>query len=142
MDQYLLGIVVTEFSPEISEPMLAAAQDEAIILGVEIATVSHVRGAYEIPLITDELLRKEHITSVVVLGFIERGETLHGEVMAHAVSTSLLESSLKHEKSIGYGIIGPGASREQADSRKEPYARAAVRAAVESTSVLRDIRKV
>ncbi|WP_213807202.1 6,7-dimethyl-8-ribityllumazine synthase [Granulicella sp. dw_53] len=141
MDPNLIGIVVAEFSPDISEAMLMAARDETTILGVEIAIVSHVHGAYEIPLIADALLRKEHVTSVVVLGFIEKGETQHGEVMAHTVSTLLLNSSLQHEKAIGYGIIGPDASWDQANTRKELYARAAVRAAIASTSVLRDIRE-
>lgn len=141
MDRYSLGIVVTEFNPDVSEAMLAAAHDEAAVLGIEIVTVSHVPGAYEIPLIADELLKDTDITSVVVLGFIERGETQHGEVMAHAVSSSLLDSAVKHQKAIGYGIIGPGASLEQADHRKEPYARAAVRAVVASTKALRSIRK-
>jgi 6,7-dimethyl-8-ribityllumazine synthase len=141
MDRDSLGIVVTEFNSDICETMLAVAQDEAAVLGVEITTVSHVPGAYEIPLIVDELLKHTDITSVVVLGFIEKGETQHGEVMAHAVSSSLLVSSVKHQKAIGYGIIGPGASLEQADHRREPYARAAVRAAVASTQALRNIRK-
>jgi 6,7-dimethyl-8-ribityllumazine synthase len=141
MDRDLLGIVVTEFNSDISEAMLTAALNEATSLGAEIVSVSHVPGAYEIPLITEELLKNEDITSVVALGFIEKGETQHGEVMAHTVSTSILNSSVKHGKAIGYGLIGPGASLEQANHRKEPYARAAVRAAVASTSVLRDIRK-
>jgi 6,7-dimethyl-8-ribityllumazine synthase len=105
-----------------------------------VVTVSRVRGAYEIPLITEALLKQAVITSVVVLGFIEQGETQHGEVMAHTVSTLLLNSSMKHGKAIGYGIIGPGASLEQAYYRKEPYARAAVQAALASTGVLRTIR--
>jgi len=141
MDRDLLGIVVTEFNSGISEAMLTAALNEAASLGAEIVSVSHVPGAYEIPLITEELLKNADITSVVALGFIEKGETQHGEVMAHTVSTSILNSSVKHGKAIGYGLIGPGASLEQANHRKEPYARAAVRAAVASTRVLRDIRK-
>jgi 6,7-dimethyl-8-ribityllumazine synthase len=141
MDRDSLGIVVTEFHSDISEVMLAAAQDEAATLGIKIAVVSHVPGAYEIPLIVAELFKNTDISSVVVLGFIEKGETQHGEVMAHTVSSSLFESSVKHGKAIGYGIIGPGASLEQADHRKEPYARAAVRAAIASTKALRNIRK-
>jgi 6,7-dimethyl-8-ribityllumazine synthase len=141
MEREFLGIVVTEFNPDISEAMLVAARDEATVLGVKIATVSHVPGAYEIPLIADELLRHADITAVVVLGFIEKGDTQHGEVMAHTVSSSLFNSSVKHRKTIGYGIIGPGASLEQADHRKEPYARAAVRAAVASTKALRNIQE-
>jgi 6,7-dimethyl-8-ribityllumazine synthase len=141
MNQNMLGIVVTEFSSDISEAMLTAALDEAAVLGAEIVTVSHVRGAYEIPLITEELLTNVNITSVVVLGFIEKGETLHGEVMAHTVSNALLNSSVNNGKAIGYGLIGPGASLEQANYRKESYARAAVQAAVASTGVLQKIRK-
>jgi 6,7-dimethyl-8-ribityllumazine synthase len=141
MEREFLGIVVAEFNSDISEAMLAAAQDEATSLGVGIAAVSRVPGAYEIPLIADKLLQNSDIASVVVLGFIENGGTLHGEVMAHTVSRSLFDSSVKHGKAIGYGIIGPGASLVQADRRKVPYARAAVRAVVASTKALRNIRE-
>jgi 6,7-dimethyl-8-ribityllumazine synthase len=141
MERELVGIVVTKVNSSISEAMLAAVQDEAAVLGVEIAAVSHVPGAYEIPLIADALLQNNDITSVVVLGFIERGDTQHGEVMAYTVSSSLFDSSVKYGKAIGYGIIGPGASLEQANQRKEPYARAAVRAAVASTKALRTVRE-
>jgi 6,7-dimethyl-8-ribityllumazine synthase len=135
--EHMLGIVVADFNTAITEPMLAAARDEAASLDAKIAIVQHVPGAYELPLIADELLSHRDITAVIVLGFIERGETQHGEVMAHTITGCLLTSSLKHQKPLGLGIIGPGALITQAEARKDSYARAAVRAAIASTTEYR-----
>jgi 6,7-dimethyl-8-ribityllumazine synthase len=141
MNEHTLGIVVADFNRAITEPMLAAARDEAALLDAKIGVVLHVPGAYELPLITDELLSHPDITAVIVLGFIERGETQHGEVMAHTITGCLLTSSLKHQKPVGLGIIGPGAVVTQAEARKEPYARAAVRAAIASTTEYRKAKQ-
>ena len=54
---------------------------------------------------------------LVVLGYIERGETLHGEVMGHVVHTALVQLQLKYRKPVGIGIIGPGATAEQAQAQ-------------------------
>lgn len=142
MNEHVLGIVVAEFNTGITGAMLSAARDEAEILRARILTVSKIPGAYELPLVTDELLQNPQITAVIVLGFIEKGETQHGEVMAHTVTHALLTSSLKHRKAIGLGIIGPGALPAQAELRKDAYARAAVRAAIASTEALRGVRNV
>ena len=60
--------------------------------------------------------------AVVVLGHIERGETLHGEVMGHVVQHALVQLQFKYRKPVGVGIIGPGATAEQADVRKHETA--------------------
>ena len=73
---------------------------------------------------------------LVVLGYIERGETLHGEVMGHVVHAALVQLQLSHRKPIGLGIIGPGATAEQAEARKVSSARAAVHAALRCREVL------
>lgn len=105
----VLGIVVAEFNRDITGAMLAAAQDEAAKLNVKVFCVVRVPGTYEVPLIADELLGNSKITALVVLGYIEKGETLHGEVMGHTVHQCLLNSSLAMRKPVGLGIIGPGA---------------------------------
>ena len=87
-------------------------------------------------MLADALLGRRDVDAVVVLGFIERGETLHGEVMGHVVHRALVESGLRAKKPVGLGIIGPGATLPQAKVRKEPSARAAVRAVVRSLAAL------
>lgn len=132
-----MAIVLAEFNREITDAMLAAALDEAAALNVRVLSVSRVPGTYEVPLIANALLKNPKITMLVVLGFIEKGETLHGEVMGHTVTQCLLRASLEYQKAVGLGIIGPGASVEQAETRKGSYARAAVRAALAAASALR-----
>jgi 6,7-dimethyl-8-ribityllumazine synthase len=131
-----LGLVVAEFNRDIVETMVMAATDEAKLLKTDLAIVQRVPGCYEVPLIVQSLLRRGNVDAVVVLGYVERGETLHGEVMGHVVHNALMRMSLELNKPVGVGIIGPGATLEQAAARKDGYARAAVRAAVAALTVL------
>lgn len=131
-----LAFVVARFHETIAEAMLAAARDEAAEHGAQIVETIELPGCYETPLIAEALLARRGIDAVVVLGFIERGETLHGEVMGHVVHRALVEASLRAKKPVGLGIIGPGATLPQAQVRKEPSARAAVRAVIRSLEAL------
>lgn len=134
-----VGVVVGDFHQELAETMVASARAEAARLGVDVPVVVQVPGSYEVPLVADALLARDSIDALVALGYIERGETLHGEVMGHAVHQALVQLQLRYKKPIGIGIIGPGATFEQAQARKEPYAAAAVRAAVRSLEALASI---
>jgi 6,7-dimethyl-8-ribityllumazine synthase len=118
-----------------------AARDEAAALGATITRTISLPGCYETPLVADALLARSDIDAVVVLGFIERGETLHGEVMGHVVHRALVEAGLRAKKPVGLGIIGPGATLPQAKVRKEPSARAAVRAVVRSLAAFGEAAK-
>ncbi len=130
-------LVAADFNREIVDTMIDEASREAADAGVDVLAIVRVPGSYELPLIADTHLARPEVDFIVILGFIERGETLHGEVMAHVVQRAFVESQLKYRKPAGIGIIGPGATLEQAQKRKVEYARAAVRAAVHSCRVLR-----
>ena len=124
-----VGVVYGEYHHEIAEAMFEAARKTIAEEGGEIARVIRVPGIYEAPLAVKTLLDDPTIAIVVVLGYIERGETLHGEVMGHVVHHALVDLELRYGKPLGLGIIGPGATVEQAEARKVDYAQAAARAA-------------
>ena len=124
-----LALLCGSFHKTEIEVMVAAAKDEAEQRGLDVSMEVWVPGSMEKPLALDWLLRRADIDGVVILGVIERGQTLHGEVMGHVVERSYIDLSLKYQKPIGQGIIGPGALPEHLPSRLEPYARAAVAAA-------------
>ena len=124
------AVLAADFNQDIVGSMLQAVEDEARSCQVDIVRVVRVPGAYELPLLADRLLALGDCDILVVLGYIERGETLHGEVMGHVVHAALLELSLKYQTPIGLGIIGPGATLEQAAARKHGYGRAALAAAL------------
>lgn len=130
-----ITIVVAEFNKELVDAMVSAASEELVNRGATLSAIARVAGCYEVPLIVDQVLRQREVTAVVALGYIERGETLHGEVMGHVVHTALMQISLAHRKPIGIGIIGPGATPAQAEVRKDGYARAAVHAMFQSLAV-------
>lgn len=137
-----VGIVAAEFNKPLVDVMVAAALDEAKAHGARVALEpARVPGSYETPLVTAALIARRDVDAVVVLGYIERGETQHGEVMGHVVHAALVKLALKHGKPVGVGIIGPGATREQAEERKDSYARAAVRAALAAMDAVRKLRR-
>jgi 6,7-dimethyl-8-ribityllumazine synthase len=120
--------------------MIHAAVDEAGIAGASIVRTTRVPGCYEMPLVVSAELARDDVDAVVVLGYIEKGETQHGEIMGHVVSDALVRLELEHGTPIAKGIIGPGATLEQAQVRKDSYARAAVRAALRSLAALEAIK--
>lgn len=122
-----IGIIAAQFHKEISETMLREAEGEARINGGEVGDVVRVPGCFEVPLAAKRLLSKKSIDAIIVLGYIERGETLHGEVMGHVVHHALMQLQLEFMKPVGLGIIGPGATEAQARKRMKSAARSAAR---------------
>jgi 6,7-dimethyl-8-ribityllumazine synthase len=131
-----LAIVAAQFNKDLVDAMVAAARDEAGKQHAEVTRELRVPGCYEVPLVVSRVIVRRKVDAVIVLGYIERGETQHGEVMGHVVHRALVELELAHGKPIGIGIIGPGATAAQAETRKDGYARAAVRAALASLNAL------
>ena len=134
-----ITIITTEFHKEISEKMVSFAKEELENKGKKEISIIKTLGSFEVPLLAQEVLEKNSTEGIVVLGYIEKGETLHGEVMGHVVHSKLLDLGLKHKKPIGFGIIGPGATLDQAKARAESTARRAVQALLQNIEVLKEI---
>jgi 6,7-dimethyl-8-ribityllumazine synthase len=136
-----VGVVAADFNKALVDAMADEATRAIEAAGARLAHLARVPGAYEAPLVADALLTRPDIDAVVVLGHIERGETLHGEVMGHVVCAALVEMQIRHRKPVGIGIIGPGADQAQAEARKLPSARAAVNAVLRSLEALHALRR-
>lgn len=136
-----LGFYVVNacFHGSIAQEMETAAYEQLKIQKIACLGVYQVSGAYELPLIVQTLLSKPQSLGAIVLGYIERGETLHGQIMGQCVEQSLLQLSLTYKKPVGMGLIGPGASLEQAMLRAKPYAVSAVKAAIASAQIMKQI---
>lgn len=131
-----IALLAAEFNRPLVDAMVAAARAEADAKKLQIVRELRVPGCYEIPLVAKKLLVRGDVDALVVLGYIERGETQHGEVMGHVVHRYLVKMQLEQGKPIGIGIIGPGATPEQAEKRREAYAKSAVAAAVASLAAI------
>ena len=125
-----IAAVCGSFHKEEIQRMLEYAENEANIHGAQISKIIWVPGSMEVPLALDRILKDSEVDAAIALGIIERGETQHGLVMGQAVTRSVIELQIKYDKSIGLGIIGPGAEKYHIEPRLEPHARSAVNAVI------------
>ena len=58
--------------------MLEDARLSALAMNAEITKVVFVPGTYEAPLILENMLMDDSLDAACVLGYIEKGSTLHG----------------------------------------------------------------
>lgn len=130
-----LGLVVSDFNKEITHLMERHAEKIARNLNRGIIGKVHVPGAFEIPFAANNLLKNKKINAVVVLGVVLEGETQHDIVIMNAISAKLIDLSIKHDKPVGFGVIGPRVTWQQAEARAKEYAERAVKAALEIVGI-------
>jgi 6,7-dimethyl-8-ribityllumazine synthase len=121
-----VGIVVSEFNYDISSMMLERAKEHAKLLGMNVAAVEAVPGAYDMPLLVKKLLSRKDIDGVATVGAIIQGDTKHDEVIGSQIARKLMDLALEFNKPVGLGISGPGQTRAQATSRIDDYAKRAI----------------
>src|SRR5690348_10170297 len=130
------SIIAAEFNKPLIDGMIEIAREEMKVHGLPFLRLLRVSGCYELPLVADVEIAQRNVRGLITLGYIERGETLHGEVMGHVVHRALVELQLRVRKPIGLGIIGPGATPEQARVRQAGAAKNAVRAVKQVADIL------
>lgn len=136
-----ISIIAAQFNPEIVEPMITVAQETLLKEGALVNDIVRVPGSYEIPLATSLLLKKGTVDAIIVLGYIEKGETLHGEVMGHVVHRSIVELQIQYSVPVAIGIIGPGATLEQAEKRKITSAIGAAMCALKMATTTHELQE-
>jgi 6,7-dimethyl-8-ribityllumazine synthase len=119
-----VGYVVAEFHRDVTDAMLRQAQERAKASGCREGPVLRVRGSFDVALPAEWLLERDEVDAVVVIGAIVQGETRHDEVIAHATAATLQALALEYDKPVGFAIMGPGMTLDQARARADAGARA------------------
>ncbi|AEA13085.1 riboflavin synthase subunit beta [Thermoproteus uzoniensis 768-20] len=136
-----LAIVVAEFNYDVTQLMLQKALDHAKFLGAEVTYVVKAPGVFDVPALLADVVKKEEVDAVAVLGAVIQGATKHDELVANQAARKILDISVDSGKPVALGVIGPGANRMQALERVEEYARRAVEAAVKMARRRRALRE-
>lgn len=126
-----IGIVTAKFNREITSVMERHALQRAKELKINVVKASKVPGSFDMPIVVKKLLERKDIDAVVTLGAIIKGDTKHDEAIGYAVTKKLADLSIEYGKPVTLGIIGPGATRRQAEERAKDYAERALDATVE-----------
>jgi 6,7-dimethyl-8-ribityllumazine synthase len=132
-----LGLVAADFNFDVTSLMLERAHRHAEFLGAELVVI-HVPGVFDMPAIIKKLLARKDIDAVVLIGAVIKGDTLHDEVIMHATAQAAAQLAAQTGKPVGFGVTGPGMTRDQAIDRID-NARNAVESVLKLLQALKQI---
>ena len=102
--QYKFLIVASEFYPDITKNLVSEAQTHCKNLNI-IYDIFFVNGSLEIPTLISMKIRKKKYDAVVALGCIIRGKTKHFDLIASAITDSLLQLSIMNAIPITNAVL-------------------------------------
>jgi len=113
-----VGIVVARWNDFITTPLLDECVKSLKESGVEESniTVQHVPGSYELLYGVNNMITGEKPDAVVAIGCLIKGETLHFEYIAGAVSQGIKDFNIKGDVPVIFGVL-TCANEEQAVAR-------------------------
>lgn len=142
MDKIRIAIIVSEFNSDITFQMLNKAKDHAQKIKADVRYICFAPGSFDMPLLIEELLKKNDVDAAVTLGAVIKGETSHDDIVAENAARLIADLSLKYGKPIGLGITGPDMTLEQAKDRIDIVPLRAVNAAVNMAIRIKKIKEV
>ncbi len=142
MDKIRIAIIVSEFNSDITFQMLDKAKDHAQKIKADVRYICFAPGSFDMPLLIEELLKKNDVDAAVTLGAVIKGETSHDDIVAENAARLIADLSLKYGKPIGLGITGPDMTLKQAKDRIDIVPLRAVNAAVNMAIRIKKLKEV
>jgi 6,7-dimethyl-8-ribityllumazine synthase len=142
LNKIRIAIIVSEFNSDITFQMLNKAKDQAQKIKADIRYICFAPGSFDMPLLIEELLKKNDVDAAVTLGAVIKGETSHDDIVAENAARLIADLSLKYGKPIGLGITGPNMTLEQAKDRIDIVPLRAVNAAVNMAMRIKKLKEV
>jgi 6,7-dimethyl-8-ribityllumazine synthase len=101
------GIVVSRFNDFITGKLLEGAVDTLKRHGADDdqIAVAWVPGAYEIPLIADQMAATHRYDAIIALGCVIRGATSHYDYVCNEVSKGVAQASIRHQLPVIFGVV-------------------------------------
>lgn len=102
-----IALVVSRYNAAVTDALREGALRAYAARGGDPSTVliAPAPGAYELTAVCLAAAERPEIAGVVALGCIVQGETIHDEVLAHAVAKGLTDVTLKTGKPVGFGVL-------------------------------------
>jgi 6,7-dimethyl-8-ribityllumazine synthase len=135
---------VASFNQDITDGLLRGAHAALADAGVRTADITTVRvpGAFEIPLAARRLARSGRYDAVICLGCLIKGDTMHFEYIAEAVSHGIMSVSADTGIPVTFGVLTT-LTEEQAVARAaegpDNKGREAARAAMEMATIVQEL---
>ncbi len=139
-----IAIVVGRFNGFIVDSLLSGAVDTLTRSGINAAdiTVSHVPGAFEMPLVVQKYAEQGRYDAIIGLGAVIRGSTPHFDFVAGENAKALASLALKFNIPVINGVLTTDTIEqaiERAGTKAGNKGAEAAMAAMEMISLLRKI---
>jgi 6,7-dimethyl-8-ribityllumazine synthase len=142
-----VGLACAEFNGGITDRLLTGALDvlEAGGCDLDDAVVAWAPGAFELPVVAQELARSGAVDAVICLGAVIRGDTGHYEFVAGECASGLQRVQLDTGVPVVFGVlttetVDQALERSAADSSNKGGE--AARTALDTVTVLRSVSSV
>ncbi len=102
-----IAIVSTRWNHFIVDRLAEGAKDAFDRHGGDEADLTHilVPGAFELPMIVDQLLSSGKYDAVCALGAVIRGATPHFDYVSAEATKGIASMSLKYQKPVSFGLL-------------------------------------
>ena len=133
-----IGIVMSQFTRDISAGLLTACRDELLKHNVaeDAITLVMVPGALEIPLALQKMANSGKFDALIALGAVIRGETYHFEVVANQSASGMASVQLDSGIPVANAVLTT-LDEKRARERMGKKGAEAARVAIEMANLLR-----
>ncbi len=102
-----IAIVVSRYNATITDRLLSGAARAYVKAGGSLSGlyVAEAPGAFEVLPLAAAAARSGHFAGIVAIGCIIKGETIHDEVLAHAVATGLANLAAQAGVPVGLAVL-------------------------------------
>ena len=141
-----VAIVASRFNELVTSKLIEGAKDALIRHDVSASAIDiyWVPGAFELPLVAEELAIMGKYDAIIAVGAVIRGDTPHFDYVAAEMSKGLATVGLKHRVPVAFGVL-------TTDTLEQALIRAGSKAgnkgadcavgAIEMANLLRNIRR-
>jgi 6,7-dimethyl-8-ribityllumazine synthase len=137
------AVVVSRFNSELTQQLADDAVQCLEENGARAVCKFEVPGAYEIPVVINELAKSGNYDALIALGVVVEGETPHAQMIGDSIGIALLDIAREHGVPVINEIVGTR-NWEQAVARctRSRTSRGwyAAEAAIETANVLKTIK--
>jgi 6,7-dimethyl-8-ribityllumazine synthase len=107
VQQMRIGIVVSEWNPEITNSLLNGALETLRSFGMQENQwrIHYAPGSFELPLACQWMVEQEQPNAVIAIGSVIRGETPHFDFVCHACSQGIMDVGLRTSTPIIFCVL-------------------------------------
>ena len=102
-----VAIVYARWNAEIVSPLVDKCVSELLECGVSEDDIirQHVPGSYELPYGASRVIHSQRLDAIICIGCLIKGETMHFEYIAEAVSHGIMKVQLDSGVPVVFGVL-------------------------------------